>query len=166
MEIKGGDLWGFLNADVSGKGVPAALHMANLRKLFRISGLDNESPAETLKKVNAVGYPDLKAEAFVTLIYAVVNPKTLLARLVNAGHDPACWMHNRKIETFDSTAPPVGLANASGYDPQTSEMGFKMSKGDMLFTFTDGVTEAMNSSGQQFSFNRLKVRLLAGGDFD
>jgi HAMP domain-containing protein len=164
VEIKGGALWGFLIADVSGKGVPAALHMANLRNLFRIFGPDNESPVETLKKVNAFAYPDMKAEAFVTMIYAVVNPKTLVVRLVNAGHDPAYWMHDGKIETFDSTAPPVGLAEASHYDPQTSEVGFKMSKGDMLFTFTDGVTEAMNSTGQQFSLNRLKACLLGGGD--
>jgi HAMP domain-containing protein len=163
IEIKGGEYWGFLIADVSGKGVPAALHMANLRNLFRVFAPDSISPLETLKKVNALAYADMKAESFVTLIYAVINPKTLAVRLVNAGHDPAYWLRQGKIETFDSTAPPVGLAPADQYDADATEIGFGMSKGDLLFTFTDGVTEAMNEQGDQFSLNRLKAVLLKGG---
>jgi len=163
IEVKGG-CWGFLIADVSGKGVPAALHMANLRNLFRIFGPENDSPLETLKKVNAVAHADMKAEAFVTLIYAVVDPRTLGVRMVNAGHDPAYWLHKGKIETFDSTAPPVGLAPPKDYDQDATELSFSLQKGDMLFTFTDGVTEAMNHAGEQFSLNRLKASLLEGGD--
>jgi len=163
IEVKGGR-WGFLIADVSGKGVPAALHMANLRNLFRIFGPELDSPLETLKKVNAVAYADMKAESFVTLIYAVVDPKTLQVRMVNAGHDPAYWVNQGKIQAFESTAPPVGLAPSGDYDPEAKELTFKMEKGDMLFTFTDGVTEAMNGAGEQFSLERLKASLLQGGD--
>jgi serine phosphatase RsbU (regulator of sigma subunit) len=163
IEVKGGR-WGFLIADVSGKGVPAALHMANLRNLFRIFGPEHESPLETLKKVNAVAYADMKAEAFVTLIYAVVDPKSLTVRMVNAGHDPAYCLKQGKIETYESTAPPVGLAPADLYDLDATELTFSLSKGDMLFTFTDGVTEAMNGVGEQFSLKRLKASLMAGGD--
>jgi sigma-B regulation protein RsbU (phosphoserine phosphatase) len=163
IEVKGGALWGFLIADVSGKGVPAALHMANLRNLFRIFAPDNASPLDTLKKVNAIAYPDLKAEAFVTMIYAIIDPKTLVVRLINAGHDPAYWVSKDKIETIDSTAPPVGLADAANYDSDAKEISFTMAKGDMLFTFTDGVTEAMNSESEQFSLSRLKAVLLGRG---
>ena len=147
IEIKGGALWGFLIADVSGKGVPAALHMANLRNLFRIFAPENESPLETLKKVNAYAFADMKAEAFVTLIYAVIDLKTLEVRMVNAGHDPAYWLRSGTIQAFDSTAPPVGLAEAADYDPVATEISFTLSRGDMFFTFTDGVTEAMNMRG-------------------
>lgn len=163
IELKDG-LWGFLIADVSGKGVPAALHMANLRNLFRIFGPEHASPLDTLKKVNAVAHADMKAESFVTLIYAVVDPRSLQVRMVNAGHDPAYWLHDNKIDAFESTAPPVGLAPPSGYDDDAGELSFQMGKGDMLFTFTDGVTEAMNGAGEQFSLNRLKAVLLSGGD--
>ncbi|HXB97570.1 MAG TPA: SpoIIE family protein phosphatase [bacterium] len=163
IELKGG-LWGFLIADVSGKGVPAALHMANLRNLFRIFGPPTGSPLEALKQVNAMAYADMKAESFVTLIYAVVDPKTLQVRMVNAGHDPAYWVNQGKIQAFESTAPPVGLAPSGDYDPEAKELTFKMEKGDMLFTFTDGVTEAMNGAGEQFSLERLKASLLQGGD--
>jgi HAMP domain-containing protein len=163
IEVKGGR-WGFLIADVSGKGVPAALHMANLRNLFRIFGPETDSPLETLKKVNAMAYADMKAESFVTLIYAVVDPKTLAVKMVNAGHDPAYWLAKGQIQAFESTAPPVGLAASSDYDSEAKELAFKMAKGDMFFTFTDGVTEAMNASGEQFSLDRLKASLLQGGD--
>jgi HAMP domain-containing protein len=162
IEVKGGH-WGFLIADVSGKGVPAALHMANLRNLFRIFGPESESPLATLKKVNAMAYPDLQAESFVTLIYAVINPKTREVRLVNAGHDPAYWLRDGSITAFDGTSPPVGLAEASDFDPVATELSFTMAKGDLLFTFTDGVTEAMNAQEVQFSLDNLKTVILEGG---
>ena len=157
------ECWGFLIADVSGKGVPAALHMANLRNLFRIFAPDLGSPLETLKKVNAMAWADMKAESFVTLIYAVVDPRSMEVRLINAGHDPAFLVHDGKVKMVESTAPPVGLAPPKGYDADAREVAFKMAKGDMLFTFTDGVTEAMNRRGEQFSLNRLKASLLEGG---
>jgi sigma-B regulation protein RsbU (phosphoserine phosphatase) len=163
IELKAGR-WGFLIADVSGKGVPAALHMANLRNLFRIFGPPAESPLAALKMVNAMAFADMKAESFVTLIYAMVDPKTLTVSMVNAGHDPAYWLNQGKIQAFESTAPPVGLAPSGDYDSEAKEITFKMAKGDMLFTFTDGVTEAMNASGEQFSLERLKASLLKGGD--
>lgn len=163
IEVKGGALLGVLIADVSGKGVPAALHMANLRNLFRIFGADSESPSDTIKRVNALVYPDMNAESFVTIIYAVIDPATLKVRMVNAGHDPAFWVHGGRVTSFDGTAPPVGLDDAKGFDPDVSEHSFTMQKGDMLFTFTDGVTEAMNAAGEQFSLQRLKASILGGG---
>lgn len=162
IELRPGSHWGFLIADVSGKGVPAALHMANLRNLFRIFGPQSVSPAETLKKVNAMAYADMKAESFVTLIYIVVDLKTLQATMVNAGHDPAYCLSGGRIQTLDSTAAPVGIAPADVYDEDVTEESFQMKPGDLLFTFTDGITEAMNSSSEQFSLQRLKAVLLQG----
>ena len=60
----------------------------------------------------------------------------------------------------------MGLAPPSGYDDDAQETSFKFSKGDALFTFTDGVTEAMNPKGEQFSLNRLKASLMQGGRSD
>jgi sigma-B regulation protein RsbU (phosphoserine phosphatase) len=105
----------------------------------------------------------MKAEAFVTLVYAVLDPRSLQVRLVNAGHDPAYWLHDGRLETLGSTAPPVGLAPPEGYDDDAKVVAFKMAKGDVLFSFTDGVTEAMNHKGEQFSLARLKASLLQGG---
>jgi serine phosphatase RsbU (regulator of sigma subunit) len=158
--------WGFLIADVSGKGVPAALHMTNMRNLFRIFAPSLSSPLETLKKINAMAFMDMKTEAFVTLIYIVLDPKTRQASMVNAGHDPAYWLNENGITALPSTAPPVGLAPPGDYDVFAHEVAFTLAKGDSLFTFTDGVTEAMNPKGEQFSLDRLKLSLAKGGNSD
>src|SRR4029077_15381066 len=121
---------------------------------------DHESPLETLRKVNAVAHADMKAESFVTLVYAVIDPKTRAVRMVSAGHDPVYWVKKSGIESFSRTAPPVGLAPAAAYDAMASEVSFALGSGDMLFTYTDGVTEAMNSKGEEFSLNRVKESLL------
>jgi sigma-B regulation protein RsbU (phosphoserine phosphatase) len=158
--------WGFLIADVSGKGVPAALHMANLRNLFRIFAPDWGTPLETLKQVNAMAFADMRAEAFVTLIYAVVDPLTREVQMVNAGHDPAYWVSGGGVEPINSTAPPVGLAPPERYNPKATERSFTLGKGDLLFTFTDGVTEALNEDGEQFSLDRLRKAVAPGGQPD
>ncbi len=155
-----GGKWGFLIADVSGKGVPAALHMANLRNLFRVLAPDHESPVEVLRRVNSMAHADMKGEAFVTLVYAVLDPATLKGRVVVAGHDPVFWIRKGgALEALDRTAPPVGLAPAEDYDSQVEESPFTMAQGDLLFTYTDGVTEAMNSAGEEFSLERVKACL-------
>jgi HAMP domain-containing protein len=162
IQVNGGSSWGFLIADVSGKGVPAAMHMANLRNLFRIFGAESDSALETLKRVNAMAHTDMKGEAFVTLIYAVLNPKTGDMRMVNAGHDPAYCLRKGRIEAFTRTAPPVGLVPAEDYNPKAEEVQLTLGSGDMLFTYTDGVTEAMNPAGEEFTLNRVKGTLLMG----
>jgi sigma-B regulation protein RsbU (phosphoserine phosphatase) len=163
IEINGGDQWGFLIADVSGKGVPAALHMANLRNLFRVLAPQSDSPLETVKKVNAMAHADMRGEAFVTLVYAVIDPRSLKGRLVVAGHDPVYCQRGPALEVFDRTAPPVGLVGAKDFDRKAGETAFSLAKGDMLFTYTDGVTEAMSSGGEQFSLARVQASLLTGG---
>jgi serine phosphatase RsbU (regulator of sigma subunit) len=164
FEILGGQAWGFLIADVSGKGVPAALHMANLHNVFRMLGVDNLSPSDTLKKVNSLAYADLQGEAFITLIYAVVELPGRRVRLVNAGHDPAYWVRpGGEITAYDSTAMPVGLVKGREYDAEVSEVEFQLGAGDLLFTFTDGVTEAMDANSAQYGLDRLKAAVTAPG---
>jgi sigma-B regulation protein RsbU (phosphoserine phosphatase) len=163
FEIDGGRLWGFLIADVSGKGVPAALHMANLRNAFRFASEQSKSPAEAVKKVNALAQADLKNGAFVTVVYAMIDPKKLEVRLVNAGHEPAFLVSGgAALKAFESTAMPLGLAQPMDYDDDVSETSFKMNRGDLFFTYTDGVTEAMNRNGETFGLERLKQSLKAG----
>src|SRR5262249_37599872 len=136
IQVKGGRYWGFLIADVSGKGVPAALHMANLRNLFRVLAPDHESPLETLRKVNAIAHADMRGEAFVTLVYAVLDPKTCQGSLVIAGHDPVYCLRGSRLEAFTRTAPPLGLAPPEDYDSQCAETAFSLDRGDLFFTYT------------------------------
>lgn len=163
IELPGGQ-WGLLIADVSGKGVPAALNVVNLRNLLRIVAAEGGAPAEVVKKVNALAYPDLKGESFVTLVYAVVEPKDGSVRLLNAGHDPAYWIKgDGSIQAFGSGAMPVGLADADDFALDLSEAAFKLEKGERLLLFTDGVTEAMNVEGRQFGLEALRATVAEPG---
>jgi sigma-B regulation protein RsbU (phosphoserine phosphatase) len=83
--------------------------------------------------------------------------------MVNAGHDPAFRIRQGAIKAFERTAPPVGLAPAADYDRQAGELELSLEPGDLLFTYTDGVTEAMNASHEEFSLPRVKAALLQGG---
>jgi serine phosphatase RsbU (regulator of sigma subunit) len=149
---------GLLIADVSGKGVPAALNVVNLRNLFRVVAPGSPSAVETVKRVNALAYPDLRGESFVTLIYAVLQPATGQVELLNAGHDPAFWLKgDGQVQALESGAMPVGLADAEDYDADVQGASLRLAPGERLLLFTDGVTEAMDAEGRQFGLDALRA---------
>lgn len=164
IELDGGKAWGLLIADVSGKGVPAALNVVNLRNLFRVLAPGSLSPAETVQRVNALAFLDLKGESFVSLIYAVIRPADGSVRLLNAGHDPAYLLKaDGSVQAFDSGAMPVGVADADDYALDLNEAAFTLAKGERLLLFTDGVTEAMDAESRQFGLEALQACAQAPG---
>jgi len=167
--LDGGTKLGLVIADVSGKGVPAALHMANLRNLMRFIVRETLDPTETLKKVNALAWPDLKGDSFVTVFYAVFDLKTWDVHFVSAGHEPALW-HKAKddsIEECRAKGMPVGIAEPEDFDLVMKESHVKLEAGDAFIMFTDGVTEAMNVREEQFGREgMLKVIQAAKGNAD
>ena len=154
--VSGGRV-GFIVADVSGKGVPAALHMANLRNLFRFSTREHASPLEVLKRVNSLAFADLKAESFVTLIYGVLDPKSGRFDFVNAGHDPLLWASASRgdVRQLGGASFPVGIVEADEFDPQLKEQSITLEKGDLILLYTDGVTEAADAGGVQYGLERI-----------
>jgi sigma-B regulation protein RsbU (phosphoserine phosphatase) len=155
--LDGGSKLGLVIADVSGKGVPAALHMANLRNLMRFIVRDTLAPAEVLKKVNALAWPDLKGDSFVTVLYAVYDMKSRQINYVSAGHEPAL-LHRAKdgsIEECRAKGMPVGIAEPEDFDFVMKESQVKLEPGDSFIMFTDGITEAMNSKEVQFGRDRM-----------
>lgn len=167
--LDGGTKLGLVIADVSGKGVPAALHMANLRNLMRFIVRDTLPPAEVLKKVNALAWPDLKGDSFVTVFYAVFDLKTREIRYVSAGHEPSL-LHRAKggaIEECRAKGMPVGIAEPEDFDAVIKESRAQLEAGDSFIMFTDGVTEAMNAKEEQFGRDRmLSVVTAAHGSSD
>lgn len=143
----------FLLGDVSGKGVPAAFFMAVTKTLLKVvfeKGLD---PGEVLSKVNA----DLAAEnescMFVTLFVAIMNINTGHIRYANAGHNPPVFV---PCEGPPEWIPPLGDPVAGimdGMEYTTKTMDMK--PGDIIFIYTDGVTEAMNPDQKLYSEERL-----------
>lgn len=152
------DRLGFVMADVSGKGVPAALFMAVSRTLLKATGIRDLVSKDCMTSVNDLVCGESVDGMFVTVFYGRLNIKTGEIDYSNAGHNPPYVVHeNGKVETV----PPQGnmvLGAVENFQYRNDKI--TLEKGDMLFTFTDGVTEAMNAAGEQFGEERLE-KLLA-----
>lgn len=160
--VAGGKKVGFLVADVSGKGVPAALHSANLRSLMRSTSQSVEEPAAVLRKVNRLAYADLIDKAFVTMVYGVLDPATGRFDFVNAGHDPILLARgDGTVESLPSSTFPIGMVEGDDFDSMTQSSSIEMKRGDLLFMYTDGVTEAEDGQNKQFGLERIAA-LVAG----
>lgn len=169
----GGDLYDFfidhdrlyfVIGDVSGKGVPASLFMAIARSLFRTLAQQATSPAEIMAKMNRSIAENNEANMFVTLIIGILDLKTGNLRFCNAGHNPPIIIGvdgkpvllQAKIQSF------VGVLEDMEY---TDEV-ITLAKGDRLFLYTDGVTEAENASKELYGEERLLSTLAALGTYD
>ena len=143
--------WGAVLADVSGKGVAAAL-MASLIQgaFFATASLDSHL-SEIVAKVNRYISERAANARFVTVFYCSIGEDGSM-RWVNAGHCPALVVHNDgRIETLPAGGPPVGLFPAAEFP----ESGVALSPGDKVVIYSDGVSEAHNAGGQQFGEERL-----------
>jgi len=141
-------------ADVSGKGVPAALFMAVTRTLVKTHAKLGASSDEILEKVNDDLAKDNDACMFVTLFLALLDLKTGVLRFTNAGHNPSYVKRKATgaIERLDKLHGPV-IAAMEEIPYGSGET--TLAKGDTLFLYTDGVNEAMNAKQELFTEERL-----------
>ena len=152
------DRIGFTIADVSGKGVPAAIFMAVSRTLIRATGIRGVAPAECITYINALLAKESVNYMFVTVFYGIYNIRTGEVTYTNAGHNPPCLMRaDGSIETLPMSKDIVaGVID----DYQFTEETLRMEPGDTLLMFTDGVTEAIDTSENEYGDDRL-LSLLA-----
>ena len=145
---------GLAIADVSGKGVPAALFMMSSRTLLKGTAIGGGSPAEVVAQVNDLLYEQNEAAMFVTVLYAVYDPETSELTYACAGHDPPLIVH----PDGSSTSLPLTGGLALGVVPQFDfgENTVSVAPGDTVVLYTDGVTEAMNGKDEQFGLDRLR----------
>jgi sigma-B regulation protein RsbU (phosphoserine phosphatase) len=139
---------GILIADVSDKGVPAALFMALSRSLVRSGLLGSASPAEGLRRANRWIIKDTTSDMFLTLFYAVLDPASGSLTYVNAGHNPPLLFHSdtHTCQYLDKHGIALGVIEEAEFQEHT----VSLSPGDTLIMYTDGVTEAMNAEGELF----------------
>jgi serine phosphatase RsbU (regulator of sigma subunit) len=149
------DRWGLLVADVSGKGVPAALYMAMVRTLIRTYAFEHEDDPEfVMAASNRRILSDTHDDLFVTAFYAVLDPHTALLHYANAGHNPPLVFrvsNGGAIEELAGTGIPLGMLDDASWE--SGEIRFR--PGDKLLIYTDGVTEAQNADEEEFGENRL-----------
>jgi sigma-B regulation protein RsbU (phosphoserine phosphatase) len=145
---------GLTVADVSDKGVPAALFMMASRTLLKSAAMGLKSPREVLREVNDLLYDDNDAMMFVTLFYAVYDPATGELTYANGGHNAPLIVHVDGTSTIlpGTNGIALGVMPGMEYDERT----ISTSAGDTIVFYTDGVTEAVNDQGQEFGMDRLR----------
>jgi len=159
----GGDYFDFITiddhrlalclGDVSGKGLPAALLMANLQATLRSQALASPSVKECVGRANALLFQSTSAEKFVTLFYGVLDSQRHVINFCNAGHNPPF--------VFLSGAPPIRLTRGGIVLSALEHFPFEqqetdLAPGDLLVIYSDGITETMNPQGEQFGEERLE----------
>lgn len=143
--------WGFVLADVSGKGTAAALLMSATRGMLRSLAEACCTPAEVLTKLNSLLVEDFPAGRFVTLVYAVLDPKTRVVTFANAGHLHPLFIDDDGAQFLDTERGlPLGLS-CGDY----SETTVNVSPGSRLVFYTDGITEAVNAADEEYGLDRL-----------
>lgn len=147
--------WGLVIADVSGKGVPAALFMALSRTLLRASAAVILSPSEAVKHTNSLILHESRSELFVTLFYAVVDVNNLTFKYANAGHNPPILIRRESndIVFLKAQGTPIGIYE----DIQVHTDEFSLKKDDLLVLYTDGVVDAANANKEHFEIDRLSA---------
>lgn len=167
----GGDLYGYLLqgdelyvcvGDVSGKGVPASLFMAQATRLFRILAAQHMMPAEIATRMNDVLTEDNEQGMFVTLFIAMVDLKGGRMEYCNAGHNPPIVGNGNDVRFLDVLPnAPIGLWPGLKFEGESIEDV----RGMRLFVYSDGLNEAENLEKEQFGDERL-LEILQSNTFE
>ncbi len=142
----------FCMADVSGKGLPAALLMSNLQAILRTSLAYSPPLVELASRTSALLLASTPPDKYVTAILAVVDPATGVCSFVNAGHNGGILLHSdSRPEILQSTGAPLGLIAGIPYTSETIEL----KPGDTLVLYSDGVPEAFDLNEEEWGEEQL-----------
>jgi sigma-B regulation protein RsbU (phosphoserine phosphatase) len=142
--------FGFALGDVAGKGPPAALLSAMMQGIFAAQAAGSDSPARTIAKVNLALYRRGIESRFVTLMYGSLMPDGRLL-YCNAGHNPPLVIGGNGFRRLECGGPIVGLFESASYEEET----VTLTSGDWLIVFSDGVSEALSASGEEYGEGRI-----------
>ena len=156
----GHDTLGFLIADVSGKSIPGAMFMMTGKAIIKSLAESGKTPADVFEIANEKLCEGNDADLFITAWMGYLDLDTGIVHVANAGHNPPVLIRDGKAE-YVNLDPGFVLAGLEGmtYEEQTIEL----KKGDILYLYTDGVTEAMNSNDDLYGEERL-IELLTFND--
>lgn len=154
------DHFGIVVGDVAGKGVAGSLIMAMVRSIMKIEAAKNLSPCQLLTAVHSSLRDDIPEGMFMTLFYVVFDISNNIIRYCSAGHNPAYLFSSvqDKVLALKPEGMPLGisLVEAKDFAAQLKEEEHRFTKDEVLFLYTDGVTEAINTKKQQFGEQRLE----------
>lgn len=145
-------------ADVSGKGIPAALFMVKAKLILKDNILNTKDPAKSLYNTNNRLYDDNEADMFVTSFVAILNIKTGELTYSNAGHNHPL-IYSLDIKGYDYISPKSNSVLAAFRNRIYVNEKLSLKSGERLFCYTDGVTEAMDNKNKMYNKQRLKNTL-------
>lgn len=150
---------GLVIADVSGKGVPAALFMALSRSIIRTKSMSGRHPAGVLRRANTLIYKDARSKLFVTAFYATLDLRTGWLAFSNAGHNWPLHLEAATGQIRDLVARGTLMGAFENIELEEKEIG--LVPGDVVVFYTDGITEAMNKNEALFGETRLRQVIAA-----
>ncbi len=143
------DLLGILVGDVSGKGVPAAILMAASRAMLRSAAMSGIGPADVLRHVNNLLEESTAPSMFVSAFYGIIDLRSGLIEYCNGGHDEPVVIH--ADGTHERLTGSANIALGAVPNQDFTAAALRLTHGDTVLLFTDGVTEAMNSRREMFT---------------
>src|SRR5215208_5105085 len=153
LELEDGRL-GLVVGDVSGKGIPAAMVMANTRSVLRtVAQGGGIAPGEVLAEANEILYPDIPSNMFVTCFYGVLDPSSDTFTYANSGHDLPYLRRKVEAEELRARGMPLGLMPGMSYE----EKKVVVDAGEGLLFYSDGLVEAHDPQGEMFGFPRIRA---------
>lgn len=157
----GGDYYDFIDlsggrtilclGDITGKGLPAAMLMANLQATLRGQALTNDKLSDAIKNSNKLLLNSTSGNRFATLFYAELNSRDHILTYCNAGHDPPINIFGSKLNHLEEGGLLLGCFEFAEY----TQMEKRFEPGELLVIFSDGITEAMNLQEEEFGEERL-----------
>ena len=161
LELPDGDL-AIVIADVSGKGVAAAIIMSSMQAALRVAAPIESDLAMLMARLNSLLYRSTKGRKYVTAFLGRYTPSTGELRFVNAGHNPPMIILGADVQKLASTGKPIGLLPDSPYGESVANVP----PGGTLFLYTDGLNEAENPDEQEFGNDRLRELLTDAAEME
>jgi sigma-B regulation protein RsbU (phosphoserine phosphatase) len=163
----GGDYYDFVEiddkhiglaiADVSGKGIGGALMMAVCRSVLRVNAPNVYDPSSMLCSLNATLSSNLADDMFISMLYMVLNLETHQLSFARAGHEAPIIVRSgaTQAEQPETAGMAIGLVDNDVFGPTIETRNITLHPGDLVVTYTDGITEAMNSDGEEWGTENL-----------
>ena len=157
---------GFLFGDIMGKGIAASLKMMSFHSMFRATISENKNAVETARVINHLEIDGatgrLEQYQLTTAIMGTIDVTTMKFHLVNCGHPPPVMWHEKQNDAFEL---PLGNAIIGfDYDARFEEIVVDLAEGDIIFFYTDGLTEQHTASGEEYDVEQIKKTIVKNHD--
>ncbi len=143
-----------LVADVSGKGIPAAIYMSKVQSIIQFATTVMENPRDILIEINKQIFEQIERKYFITIIFLLFDFSNMHLKVCRAGHLPMLLFRDGNIEKINPRGIGLGLENGKIFEKELEEFIIPIKKNDIYFIYSDGLTECFNEKNEEFGLER------------